>query len=158
MTTPPPRLSWSASRAALILLDAILLVASLCLWASRAGRFEHDGTLKGHPELQAQLRQTIDPNTASAASLCRLPGIGPTRAQQIILYRQHQAPAQQKRPEWPGHTSLQITPCRNIRSRQCSRLINCTRDRSRQHVSRQRTESRHQESPRHILRRLELGR
>jgi DNA uptake protein ComE-like DNA-binding protein len=95
MTAPPPRLSWSASRAALILLAALLLVASLSLWRARAGRFEHDGTLKGHPELQAQIRQTIDPNTASAASLCRLPGIGPTRAQQIILYRQQQASAQQ---------------------------------------------------------------
>jgi len=34
------------------------------------------------------LRSTINPNTAPAASLARLPGIGPTRAAAIVDYRQ----------------------------------------------------------------------
>ena len=35
----------------------------------------------------------IDPNTASVASLRRLPGIGPMRAQMIVQYRQRHGPA-----------------------------------------------------------------
>jgi len=35
------------------------------------------------------LETRINPNVADAASLCRLPGIGPARANDIIAYREH---------------------------------------------------------------------
>jgi len=43
------------------------------------------------PPLEAS-RQRINPNTASMASLVRLPGIGKARAMDIIHYRQNQKP------------------------------------------------------------------
>lgn len=43
------------------------------------------------PPLEA-LPQRINPNTASMASLVRLPGIGKARAMDIIHYRQNQKP------------------------------------------------------------------
>lgn len=36
--------------------------------------------------------ERINPNAATAASLCRLPGIGPVRAQAILSYRQAHGP------------------------------------------------------------------
>ncbi|MHC4552318.1 MAG: ComEA family DNA-binding protein [Planctomycetota bacterium] len=41
-----------------------------------------------HPPLTG-VPETINPNTAPAASLVRLPGIGPARALDIIHYREH---------------------------------------------------------------------
>ena len=43
--------------------------------------------------------ELIDPNTASAASLHRLSGIGPTRAQMIVQYRQTHGPAAFQKPD-----------------------------------------------------------
>jgi competence ComEA-like helix-hairpin-helix protein len=37
--------------------------------------------------------ENVDPNTASAASLQRLPNIGPTRARSIVQFRQDQGPS-----------------------------------------------------------------
>ena len=43
--------------------------------------------------------ERINPNTADAASLQRLPGIGATRAQAIIAYRRTHGPAPFRAPE-----------------------------------------------------------
>lgn len=45
-----------------------------------------------HPFLDVQ-PQRINPNTASVASLVRLPGVGKARAMDIIYYRQNQKQA-----------------------------------------------------------------
>jgi len=46
--------------------------------------------LQGQPRTLASMRldESINPNTASIASLLRLSGIGPLRAQAIVAYRQ----------------------------------------------------------------------
>jgi len=46
-------------------------------------------------------RESIDPNTASAASLRRLPGIGPAKTQAIVEYRTHCPP-----PAFPSPKDL----------------------------------------------------
>ncbi len=43
--------------------------------------------------------ERIDPNTASVASLRRLGGIGPMRAQMIVQYRQTHGPAAFRKPK-----------------------------------------------------------
>ncbi|MBN1943626.1 MAG: helix-hairpin-helix domain-containing protein [Phycisphaerae bacterium] len=40
----------------------------------------------------AAAREFLDPNTASAASLERLPGVGPSRALAVVQYRQDHGP------------------------------------------------------------------
>jgi len=50
------------------------------------------------------LMETINPNTATAASLARLPGIGWTRAQAIVAHRERVA---RERPEAVAFRSLE---------------------------------------------------
>lgn len=45
-----------------------------------------------HPARFDDLKDRLDPNTASAAELAVLPGIGPSKAQAIVAYRDAQAP------------------------------------------------------------------
>lgn len=42
---------------------------------------------QSRPQISFVLDETINPNTASVASLVRLSGIGPLRAQAIVAYR-----------------------------------------------------------------------
>jgi hypothetical protein len=64
--------------AGLALLGLMVMLAGLC-WTHR------------QPPLEAS-PQRINPNTASMASLVRLPGVGKARAMDIIHYRQNQNP------------------------------------------------------------------
>jgi DNA uptake protein ComE-like DNA-binding protein len=68
-----------------VIRTAFLLVVgmslTLCLvWAIL-------GRAAGQPGPAIVLEDTINPNTASVASLLRLPGVGPQRAQAIVDYR-----------------------------------------------------------------------
>ena len=56
---------------------------------------------QSHPQISLVLNETINPNTASVASLLRLPGIGPARAQGIVTYREAFA------AEYPGWQPFQ---------------------------------------------------
>jgi competence ComEA-like helix-hairpin-helix protein len=89
MTAPEHlgRWSWTPRNiAALIALTAA--VAAMVGWrmADRRSRMDADLVVTGAPMPAAA--ETIDPNTASWASLARLPGIGPGRAKAICSYRQ----------------------------------------------------------------------
>ncbi len=80
--TPP-------SRAALLILTLVGLAAWLPL---RTPRHYCPHSLGLDPQRLAAASERIDPNTASAASLQRLPGIGKTRAQDIVAYRRQHGP------------------------------------------------------------------
>lgn len=100
MTIPartPLSIGWRrGDRAALTVLLA-LAAAALALQA--AGRRAAAG--RGLPVDAARVKlitEKIDPNTASAASLRRLPGIGPTKAQAIVHFRAARQAQGQRRP------------------------------------------------------------
>jgi DNA uptake protein ComE-like DNA-binding protein len=72
----------------------VAAVAALCAgaWAGLAwhavGRRAWEPTAApADPDRVAAARETIDPNTASLASLRRLPGIGPALGQRIVEFR-----------------------------------------------------------------------
>jgi competence ComEA-like helix-hairpin-helix protein len=89
MTGPartPLSIGWSrGDRAALTLLLA-LAAAGLALRAA-ARTAAAGGVLPVDSTRVKLVTERIDPNTASAASLRRLPGIGPTKAQEIVRFR-----------------------------------------------------------------------
>lgn len=68
--------------ATLCALAGALLVLALLRTHAPAGE-----RLAVRPDLADAARERIDPNSASFASLLRLPGVGPTRAEAIIDYR-----------------------------------------------------------------------
>ena len=92
----PLSIGWSrGDRAALTVLLA-LAAAGLALRA--AGRTLATGSVLPVDSARVKLvTERIDPNTASAASLRRLPGVGPTKAQDIVRFRDG-ARAQGRRP------------------------------------------------------------
>lgn len=51
------------------------------------------------PDRVDSLARTVDPNTASVASLRRLPGLGPAKARAIVSYRAAHGPAAFGTPE-----------------------------------------------------------
>lgn len=70
---------------------AISILCSIFLLTLIVGAFSDARELSGpapiNHDLVAAAAERIDPNTASSASLQRLPGIGPARAEAIIEYR-----------------------------------------------------------------------
>jgi len=79
---PELRVGWCRSdRVALTVLLAVWAGALAWSWRSRPA------PVAGCWALAESVRETVDPNTASAASLRRLPGIGPVLADAIVSYR-----------------------------------------------------------------------
>ncbi len=93
MTDVPKHYDLRWTRGHLQALVVLLVLGAIALVAGSRGRvwFRDDAPVDS-VKRQA-VAERIDPNTASAASLCRLPGIGPTRAQAILQYRQDHPPA-----------------------------------------------------------------
>ena len=68
-----------------------VLLAAWCVylaWTATAGGLGPGGRIATDPDKIALVRERIDPNTATAASLRRLPMIGPEKAKAIVQYRQ----------------------------------------------------------------------
>jgi competence protein ComEA len=78
-------LSGRSLRAAWLL--AVLAVVALLTWLP--GRVSFHSTPPADPAAVAASTERIDPNTASAASLQRLPGIGESLAAAIVEARAH---------------------------------------------------------------------
>ena len=93
----PLSIGWSrGDRAALTVLLA-LAAGSLALRA--AARRSAAGSVLPVDSARVKLiAERIDPNTASGASLRRLPGIGPTKAQQIVRFRDAMQARGRRRP------------------------------------------------------------
>jgi len=86
---PGPRhidLWWRRSDLGALLFLCIAAAAALG-WAIGQGRIEFAHRPPAKPEQTKAARERIDPNTASEASLLRLPGIGKVRAAAITAYR-----------------------------------------------------------------------
>lgn len=114
---PPPRgpapaplwpAGWSWTRRHLIALAAMLAA----LGAMIAWRTVQNRALLG-PDLEvvgadlAPAGEKIDPNTATWASLARLPGVGESKARAIVTYRTRFAAARTDRPAFLCADDLQ---------------------------------------------------
>lgn len=76
-------------------LGAMLLLAVLggaTMGGIGAGRVWFGREPFVHEARAEAARERIDPNTAEAPSLRRLPGVGPTRAEAIVYYRRSRGP------------------------------------------------------------------
>ncbi len=89
MTQPPKRqrLDLSLTRGNLKALWLFALTGCLALALAGSGRNWFGRTPPADPRLVALATERIDPNTASQASLMRLPGIGPALAEAICQAR-----------------------------------------------------------------------
>jgi hypothetical protein len=77
----------TAAERGLVILLGTIAVALLALWVVRWGAWRTDDLQQTHYQ-PGPYANRIDPNTAGVDSLARLPGIGPTRAGQIVAYRE----------------------------------------------------------------------
>ena len=79
--------SWNRGNlAALAVLCATAL--SLLIWQGRSREIFMGREIPVFPDKVELATERIDPNTASAASMRRLPGIGPRTAAEIVRFRQ----------------------------------------------------------------------
>jgi len=92
------RLGWTRADRLGILVLLVLAGAALALRLIDRTRLP-----RSDPEAAAAVRQEIDPNTAGAASLRRLPGIGPGLTRAIIDYRDAAA----ARGRWPAFAEVE---------------------------------------------------
>ena len=93
MTPPPARrydLAWRRANLAVIIVLALAGATGLGVRALGAPR-DLGATPRGLPQRTAMARERINPNTASVASLRRLPGVGPVLADAIVAERQAEA-------------------------------------------------------------------
>jgi competence ComEA-like helix-hairpin-helix protein len=93
MTRPPReqiRLSLTSGQRSAILLLALL--GSITWAATRPRQFWFGRRLHPSSARVAAASERIDPNTASVASLRRLPGIGIGRARDIVAWREDHGP------------------------------------------------------------------
>ncbi len=94
-SAPGSKFDLRLTRPNLIALTGICILALLGLAVAVAGTSSRQW-FADQPQIdRAKVRaasEKIDPNTASAASLRRLPGIGPNRAQKIVQFRQSGPP------------------------------------------------------------------
>lgn len=65
---------------------AFVIIAAVCVLASTFFAFSYFSRFDKQSEIV--LRDKVNPNDAPVASLVRLPGIGPGRAEAIVAYRE----------------------------------------------------------------------
>ncbi|MCK4275494.1 MAG: helix-hairpin-helix domain-containing protein [Phycisphaerae bacterium] len=84
-------LSWRRRNIAALLCVSVVWACLLC-WSTAHKRrwFAEEPTIC--PRRVAAARERIDPNTAPAASLRRLSGVGPVLAEAIVSYRRRYGP------------------------------------------------------------------
>jgi competence ComEA-like helix-hairpin-helix protein len=93
MTAPhPTRLRWSWQRRHVTALWLAVVAGAAALGARAAGTRHWPEPMPVEPGRVAAAREKIDPNVASAASLRRLGGIGPARAEAIVAYARTHGP------------------------------------------------------------------
>lgn len=99
LDTRPPQdkrthldLWWREGNLAALLALLVIATATLARQSSRAGVVVASEDIPVNPARVAQGQDWIDPNTASSASLQRIPGIGPRKAQAIVEYRAQHGP------------------------------------------------------------------
>ena len=80
---------------------AATLAVALCLC------FTLPRVAAGGPAESFELERKINPNDATPESLARLPGIGPTRAQAIVTYRENFCQTDKNRLAFHDCTDLQ---------------------------------------------------
>jgi competence protein ComEA len=90
-------LRWTPANFAALAAACVLAGGGL-LAAGAAGRVELGNSPAASPQATTGLHQRVNPNTASAASLRRLPELGPARIQQILDYRQEHGGAPFREP------------------------------------------------------------
>ena len=94
MTAPPRpqlRLGWAGpDRLGLTILAGAWAVFLAWGWLARPAQW--DDAAAAAPQAAQAVREKIDPNVASAASMRRLAGIGPARAQAIVQHRRQAPP------------------------------------------------------------------
>lgn len=90
MILPESHEPWGWHRQQRIML-AVLLAIGLCvilmIWRQRSARLPDDELQVSHQSIP-ELETLLDPNTATAASLSRIPGIGPQLAERIVTFRE----------------------------------------------------------------------
>jgi len=91
-------LSWNTGNLIALI---VLCTASACAVGLRALRVRENlrSGIPVNEERSESAAERIDPNTATPASLRRLPGIGPTIAQRIVEYRTAHGPRPFRTPE-----------------------------------------------------------
>ncbi len=103
MVDPLPRYSARIRpRARGIVLVLIALALAGLLVRDRARPIRAGENLPIDKDRAEAARQRINPNTASVASLRRLPGVGPKRAAAIVTWRE-------AHPDTPYHTAEDLT-------------------------------------------------
>ena len=89
MNAPKPASPWSWNSRNLAALVILLgLIGGLIAWRAWANRARVNAEFRVDRADVAPAGERIDPNTASWASLARLPGIGQSRAKAIIRHRE----------------------------------------------------------------------
>lgn len=105
MTAPAGQLQLTWARPDRLGLTILAGVWGMCLawgWLARPADVDESAAAQ---ELAHAVREKIDPNTASAASLRRLGGIGPVRAEAIVRHRRQAPPG---RPAYRYAEDLQV--------------------------------------------------
>ena len=87
MPRPAAKLDMSLTRANLLALTVLCTLAAAGLAWQMSGRAWFAETPAVDRPRVRQAQEKINPNTAGAASLRRLPGIGEVRARDIVRYR-----------------------------------------------------------------------
>ena len=90
------QMAYNRRRRYLLLLIIIVLMSVLCLYQWSENRYHVSQLSAAYRQATERLADKVNPNRAEAASLVRLPGIGPMKAQAIIEYRQKKLATNQK--------------------------------------------------------------
>lgn len=87
MTLPRTIYDWTITPPHARALLLLLIVGAIAAGFSTAGRVWFRRSVPVDETNVAAAREYLDPNTATAGSLQRLPGVGSTRAEAIVQYR-----------------------------------------------------------------------